>query len=37
MHNESLLPHIDNVLPSHKLMFDWLSYSKNYSDVFPIT
>ena len=37
MHNEFLLPHIDDALLSHKLMFDWLSYSKNYSDVFPIT
>jgi predicted dehydrogenase len=31
------LPTIEEAVQMHKLMFDWLSYSKNYSDKFPIT
>lgn len=34
---EHLLPSIEEALPSHKLMFDWLSHSKTHSGTFPIT
>ncbi len=37
MNNQFLLPDINEVEPSHRLMFEWLSYSKTYSEVFPIT
>lgn len=31
------LPLISESLKSHKLMFDWLSYSKKYNKIYPIT
>ncbi len=37
INEQFLLPDIEEVEPSHKLMFEWLSYSKTYSEVFPIT
>jgi predicted dehydrogenase len=36
-HNKSCLPNIDESLPVHQLMFDWLSFSKTQSSIFPIT
>jgi len=35
--NISLLPTIEQSLKAHKLMFDWLEFSTNYTEVFPIT
>ncbi len=32
-----LLPDLQNTLKVHKLMFDWLSHSKTYQSIFPIT
>lgn len=37
MKNEDLLPSLDEALSSHKLMFEWLQYSKDFQNVFPIT
>lgn len=34
---EILLPSLDEALSSHKLMFEWLEYSKEFEGVFPIT
>lgn len=31
------LPQVKESLKAHKLMFDWLSYSKTHKDIFPIT
>lgn len=33
----NLLPELSESLKAHKLMFDWLSYSKTHQDNFPIT
>jgi len=35
--NEQLLPNISESCKVHKLMFDWLNYSKTHQDLFPIT
>ena len=35
--SEYLLPSLDEALSSHKLMFEWLQYSKEFQDEFPIT
>jgi predicted dehydrogenase len=35
--NISLLPTIEQSLKAHKLLFDWLEFSSEYSDEFPIT
>jgi predicted dehydrogenase len=35
--NINLLPAIRESLKVHKLLFDWLSYSSNYKEKFPIT
>lgn len=35
--NEQLLPNISESCKVHKLMFDWLKYSKTHQDLFPIT
>lgn len=32
-----LLPELKESLKAHKLMFEWLSYSKKYKDIYPIT
>jgi predicted dehydrogenase len=37
INGEYLLPSLEEVLPSHKLMFEWLQHSKEFQDVFPIT
>jgi predicted dehydrogenase len=34
---EMLLPSLEESLPSHELMFAWLSKSKEFKDTFPIT
>lgn len=34
---KNLLPEISKSVKVHKIMFDWLSYSKTYSKIFPIT
>jgi Predicted dehydrogenases and related proteins len=33
----NLLPDINESVMAHKLMFDWLSYSKTHKNIFPIT
>lgn len=33
----NLLPELSESLKAHKLMFEWLSYSKTYKGIFPIT
>jgi predicted dehydrogenase len=37
INGRNLLPEIHAALPAHQLMFDWLAFSKSYSDQFPIT
>lgn len=37
INGENELPLVKESLKAHKLMFDWLSYSKEYKDIFPIT
>lgn len=37
MRGSNELPLLKDSLKSHKLMFDWLSYSKKYSKIYPIT
>ena len=33
----NVLPRINESLKAHRLMFNWLAYSKNYNKIFPIT
>jgi predicted dehydrogenase len=35
--HKSVLPTIDESIKAHRLMFDWLSFSKTHRDIFPIT
>ena len=35
--NINCLPHVSETITAHKIMFDWLSYSKKYNINFPIT
>lgn len=37
LQGESLLPTIGESMKVHKLMFDWLKYSKTHQEIFPIT
>lgn len=36
LEGKNILPTATEALPSHKLLFDWLSLSKTYKDTFPI-